>query len=258
MKPSQEQVSEAYDLMCRHAFLFWNARDIISADERMYNAPVWISIQFHTEYPTLGTYLEWWATTKWGRFQKNNRSYLVYQFGGFPGSGRCITQAGRDDGEHYRFVDGGMLTHLKEFLNAKARAKERFQNPVLEPYTLKQVVEMLNNEESYIRYKVLSEWQQSQIKQLTDERDYWEDKYYRQLTEPYREQLEPMLGRYHHLLSEAESEPQKKKKELLRYWADTCLFDVLHKCYPDKITVRREAREFLPVVEKYIKFEPCD
>ena len=265
-QPTKEETGETF---YKNAFLFWNCRDLIYSDSRMFLAPVPVrnGLAYIGEngfrHPTLGVYLEWWERceqshilTEKGVFHKTKEERLVWFISGSPLSG-CNACASADKSGKTKTTPVDMFSTVwRSFAEINNRYNEI--KHLYDAYSLEQVVEMLNHKESHIRYKVLSEWQQSQIAQLADERNYWKDKYYRQLTEPYREQLEPMLGRYQHLLSEAEIEPQKKKKELLLYWADTCLFDVLHKCYPDKITIRREAREFLPVVEKYIKPAPYD
>lgn len=67
-----------------------------------------------------------------------------------------------------------------------------------------------------------------------------------------------MHKRYSQLISEInETTTDTKQKKTLRYYAETCLFDTLHHCYPDMIIKRADARKLIQPIEKYLIVEPC-
>lgn len=254
---------EESKLFYTNVFLFWNCRDIIYQDSRMFLAPV--PVKNGLAYtgtsgfrnPTLGVYLEWWErcqqahiTIEKGVADKYQEERLVWYIAGSPLSGSNVCSSVDKSGKTKTTPVYPFITLWRSFMEVNAHYDPI--KPLYQAYTLEQVADILNQKEPCIQYKVLSEWQTGQIAELTEQRDEWECKYYRLLFEPYKDELTDMLIRYNDLNAKADNTSQKKEKELLRYWADTCIFDVLHKCYPDMITIRKDSRDFLPTVKKYI------
>lgn len=259
-KLSPNEISKTF---YTNAFLFWNYRELIYSDSRMFLAP--IPVQNGLAYTgssgfrcaTLGIYLEWWERSKQAHFfvekgeiNKYNEERFIWYIAGSPLSGANACASVNKAGKTETTPIYPFCSLWRSFIEVNTRydnIKQHYQT-----FTLEQVVDILTGEGDNFQQRITIELQQQQILALSDEKEYWKDKYYRQLIYPHRAELDAMLQRYHHLVSEAAKEPIKKKREKLLYWADTCIFDVMHRCYPEKITTRREAREVIPIIDKYL------
>lgn len=263
-KPRQNlSLEETAKTFYTNAFLFWNYREVIYSDSRMFLAPV--PVKNGLAYtgtsgfrcPTLGIYLEWWERCDQAHFfvekgliNKHNEERLIWYFAGSALSGSNLCASVNKTGEIDTTSTCSFSKVWRSFVEVNTRYDEIKQH--YQTFTLEQIVDILNSEGNDFQKRITIELQQQQILNLSDEIEYWKSKYYKYLISPHQADLDAMLQRYHYLISEATKEPIKKKKELLLYWADTCIFDVLHRCYPEKITNRREAREVIPIIEKYL------
>ena len=275
---SPEQVKESYSLMSKFAYLFWEGREVIKGDARMYNSPVFIPTPFCNGYPTLGSYIEWWETGEWSHFEKNGGLCLVYSFYGSPLSGTCYSSCSDIEARKQTFKTGEMLSHLKEFASARKKAEERYPESEYPPYSLSQVVTLLGYDESTVASRLLSERKSIEISRITLERDEWERKYFQLLTKPYKECLHAMAQSYCEIQSKIRSLQQereflyeeKKNRKIngeeynaevlslarkiskLKYAADTNIFNVLHECFPELVDSRADARKLYPYIQKYL------
>lgn len=259
MTPTELQETQAFNLMQQNAFLFYELRETIRQDMRLYNAPVYITIPFTKDYPILGQFIRWWEESQVANFIKDNRRWLVYDFVGSPMTGSSYYNAVCEDGHHKAFSGGNFGALMGSFRNANEKESNtlHIQSPE-QTFTLEQVVSTLQTQYPLIQYKIRSEYQTKLISELTAQSNDWERKYYQLLFKPHKEALMAMHKRYSQLIGEIdETTMDAKQKKTLRYYAETCLFDTLHHCYPDMIIKRADARKLIQPIEKYLIVKPC-
>lgn len=204
--------------MQENAFLFYELRETIRQDMRLYNAPVYIAIPFTKDYPILGQFIRWWEESQVANFVKDNRRWLVYAFVGSPMTGSSYYNAVCEDGHHKAFRNVNFGALMGSFRNANENENNTLQ--ILSPeqaFTLEQVVTTLQTQNSLIQYKIRSDFQTKLINELTEQSNDWERKYYQLLFKPHKEALLAMHERYSQLIGEINETTDTKQKKTLRF-----------------------------------------
>ena len=259
MTPTTEQVELSLRLMRENAFVFYELRETIKQDVRLFNAPVYIRIPFYIDYPVLGHFIRWWEESEVAHFVKDNRSWLVYSFAGSPMTGSSVCSAICEDGRTATLRGVGFGA-LRGSLGKTMGIDNDALNipPSEQTFTLEQAVSFLQAQNPYVQSKIQCEYQAKQIAELREQCNDWERKYYQLLFKPHYAELQALLNRYKHLMeTEYHETSDSKHRKTLKYYAETHLFDVLHHCYPEMITKRKDAQELIQPIEKYLLEELC-
>ena len=221
---SDKEKEEEEKLFLSNAFRFLQYKDRIMSDSRMFLCP--IPIQSGIAYtgtrgfqrPTLGIYLEWWLNCERASlYEEDGIKKLVYHIAGSPmsGSNRC------------GFVDANGKTEVKSitsfislwptFMDINCRydeAKHRYQ-----AYTLKQVVEILDEEKLYLNddketeILFLKNALCRQKKDMADEKKRLEgaiNKLKNRLFYEHLDELEAIMANY----NEKKVQKEKREKEI--------------------------------------------
>jgi hypothetical protein len=142
LNQASEQESERF---YRHAFLFWNHRDRIFSDSRMFLAPVpvcnrvgYISDSAF-QHPVLGVYLEWWEHCAQTHVMDKEGERLLWHIWGTPLSGRNECASVDKDGNSKITPVCPFAPVWHSFMDINARYREI--KPRYEAYTLEQVIQ---------------------------------------------------------------------------------------------------------------------
>lgn len=152
-KPQKPNKNKDLEIFTKHAFLFFDNRDRILSDSRMFLAPV--KIQSGLAYagtggfnnPVLGVYIEWWMTCGPAIVDRySNMPWLIYRISGSPlsGSNKCgiVNQIGvRESTTILPFSK--LWKPFVSINNRYSKAKTLY-----EAYTLQEVVDQLASEET--------------------------------------------------------------------------------------------------------------
>ncbi|MBR4392027.1 MAG: hypothetical protein IKT08_07995 [Bacteroidales bacterium] len=149
---SDEQKKKRKRLFLNNAFLFFQHRDRIMSDSRMFLCP--IPIQSGLAYtgtsgfqrPTLGVYLEWWLNCESATIgKKDDLQWLVYRIAGSPlsGSNRCgiVNSEGKTDS---RSLSGSFASIWSSFMRINNRYDEA--KSLYQAYTLEDVINIMGRE----------------------------------------------------------------------------------------------------------------
>lgn len=143
----EAKAKQAEDNFAANAFLFFDNRERILADSRMFLAPV--PVQNGLMYtgtsgfqkPTLGVYIEWWQNCLSSNITDKRDQWLIYQFGGSPLSGFNVSRAVNASGEKRELNVRSFSDLWHPFVGINKRyddAKTRYQ-----AYTIDKVIELL-------------------------------------------------------------------------------------------------------------------
>ena len=135
-------------LFIENAFFFYEHREQILSDSRMFLSPV--AVESGLAYtgksgfcnPTLGVYIEWWMNCKGAlRVGDDGVRSLVYYLAGSPLSGVNGCSAIREDGKSEKVK----LTPFSEYWRPFIQINTRYDNAksYYRAYTLQQVIDLL-------------------------------------------------------------------------------------------------------------------
>ena len=145
--PQKQAPAQKDELFYTHAFLFWQHRDRIYADSRMFLAPVpvrnsvaWIGDSAF-QHPVLGAYLEWWERCEQAHCTTAKGERLLWQIWGTPLSGRneCASVDQYGNSQTTPVSPFGSVWHSFADINARYNPVK----PLCEAYTLEQVIQRL-------------------------------------------------------------------------------------------------------------------
>lgn len=132
-----------------NAFLFWEKRNEIFSDSRMFLArvPVRNGLAYIGTsgfvWPTLGIYLEWWERCEQAHVLTENEELLMWYISGSPLSGANLCASVGKDGVSKTTPVHPFLPVWRSFAEINTRYDEI--KPLYEAYTLEQVIEKLTN-----------------------------------------------------------------------------------------------------------------
>ncbi len=144
------------ELFIKNAHKFWENKERILTDRRMFFARVrmtnnlaYVNIP-ELQRATLGAYIQWWEeceqsriTSKIGLLDKKDNLKLVYHLAGSPLSGRNHCSAIDAKGKSFT-VNLSPFSHAwKSFADIVKRYETERES--VEPYTLEEVLSMLNS-----------------------------------------------------------------------------------------------------------------
>ena len=144
-------------LFAENAFLFFENRERILSDSRMFLAPV--HIQSGLAYcgtggftaPTLGIYIEWWMNCRQSISTNGSTNWLTIKLAGSPLSGANDCTTISDNGVTDKVFLSSFSTLWHSFIQINKRyttAKIRYQ-----AYSLAEVIDILKKEGRVINYK---------------------------------------------------------------------------------------------------------
>lgn len=141
------------ELLTKNAFFLWEHRERILSDNRMALCPLcmgnnlaYVNVEGIAS-TTLGGYLIWWQDFERSRrTDKSNRRSLIYFIGGSPLSGRNHCGEVYESGKTKTIT----VTPFKDYWMSFAEAQKRMAEtaPNVQPYTLAEVVTILQKEDS--------------------------------------------------------------------------------------------------------------
>lgn len=160
-KAEEAKAKQAEDDFAANAFLFFDNRERILADSRMFLAPV--PVQNGLMYtgtsgfqkPTLGVYIEWWQNCLLSNITDKRDHWLIYHFGGSPLSGFNISSAVNASGEKRELNVRPFSDLWHSFVEINKRyddAKNRY-----EAYSIDKVIELLKCDERTIDTRLKSD-----------------------------------------------------------------------------------------------------
>ena len=147
--PKKQTPEELGRIFYTNAFLFWEKRNLIFSDSRMFLArvPVQNGLAYVGRsgfiWPTLGIYLEWWERCEQAHFKNKKEERLIWYISGSPLSGANVCASVSRDGKDKTTPVSPFLLVWSSF----AKINRRYDDikPLYEAYTLEQVLEILNS-----------------------------------------------------------------------------------------------------------------
>ena len=144
-------------LFAENAFLFFENRERILSDSRMFLAPV--HIQSGLAYvgtggfngPTLGVYIEWWLNCRQSISTNGSTNWLTIRLAGSPlsGANKCTTVDDQGATDNIFLSSFSAMWHSFIQINKRyTTAKIRYQ-----AYSLAEVIDILKKEGRVINYK---------------------------------------------------------------------------------------------------------
>lgn len=157
----EAKAKQAEDNFAANAFLFFDNRERILADSRMFLAPV--PVQNGLMYtgtsgfqkPTLGVYIEWWQNCLSSNITDKRDQWLIYQFGGSPLTGWNISKMVNASGEKRELNVRSFSDLWRPFVEINRRyddAKKRY-----EAYSIDKVIELLKSDARTIDTRLKSD-----------------------------------------------------------------------------------------------------
>ncbi len=150
---SSEEDKEGEKLFRTNAFLFWEKKDLIYSDCRMFLArvPVQNGLAYSGtsgfQWPTLGVYLEWWERCEQAHFtDSDGMERLIWFISGSPLSGSNACASVDKDGNSKTTPVSPFRSVWKSFVIVNTRYDEI--KPLYEAYTLEEVIDLLTTEHS--------------------------------------------------------------------------------------------------------------
>ena len=161
LQAEEAKAKQAKDDFAANAFLFFDNRERILADSRMFLAPV--PVQNGLMYigtsgfqkPTLGVYIEWWQNCLSSNITDKRDQWLIYQFGGSPLTGWNISKMVNASGEKRELNVRSFSDLWRPFVEINRRyddAKKRY-----EAYSIDKVIELLKSDARTIDTRLKSD-----------------------------------------------------------------------------------------------------
>lgn len=190
-KPTEE-IERQKKLFTDNAFYLLAHRERIMRDSRMFLTPV--MIQNGLAYtgtsgfnaPTLGIYLEWWATCANAmRIDENGNRSLVFHLAGSPLSGANHCAEVYEDGRIEQIHLSCFSNCWKPFMEINTRYDEA--KHIYQAYTLEELLDVLNKEdnedfdssreinECFMQHQI--DTLKKRVEQLTEDSDKWHTMY---------------------------------------------------------------------------------
>lgn len=232
-KSDIEESKAQQQLFIDNAFYLLGHRERIMQDSRMFLAPV--EVQSGLAYsgtsgfrcPTIGVYLEWWATCAQAMHtDENGCRCMVYRLSGSPLSGSNKSSAVFEDGTTKIVGLSPFISYWSPFIKINTRYTEAKQT--YQAYTLQEVLDILRREDgddkSYLR-NVKEFFMQQEIKllknrvaRLEKESSEWYDKYQASLIKYNEAKLRKACEEYNSLKVDVDKETEclKEQKRCLK------------------------------------------
>ena len=144
-------------LFAENAFLFFENRERILSDSRMFLAPV--HIQSGLAYvgtggfngPTLGVYIEWWMNCRQSISTNGSTNWLTIRLAGSPLSGANNCTTVDDNGA----TDNTFLSSFSAMWHSFIKINKRYNTAKIryQAYSLAEVIDILKKEGRVINYK---------------------------------------------------------------------------------------------------------